>query len=413
MLSRLRDALTTRRIAALAVLLVGCLAFFAFTQPSVTGVDNRFGDVNETATVVESDLGVRNPNPIGASLGGLTVDYAVDMNGIRMATGVRSGVSLPRGRSTLPLRTTVANERIPSWWVSHVRNGERTELTVDASVHSSLLGASVGAPEVRRTVETDVLSSFDSTDPRPIGEDPVDGGPLLVVEETSARWGIVDAAETAIEMRFVVHNPTVYPIPVSELGYRATMNGVEMGTGATEGYGVIPPGESRTIRATTTLENANLDEWWVTHLENDQVTALRIDFSARFDLPTGTVSVPLDPLTYRETIETDIFGNDGAATAEADEDDGDGERGDGDGNERGTRTPTSGSTPTTAATPTTATPTPTASPTATATPTPEPTPTDDGLLDGDDGTTTPTPTDDGGLLSVDAPPGALPTTPAR
>jgi hypothetical protein len=171
-------------------------------------------------------------------------------------------------------------------------------------------------------------------------------------------------------MRFVVHNPTAYPIPFSELGYRATMNGVEMGTGATEGYGTIPPGETRTIRATTTLENANLDEWWVTHLENDQVTALRIDFSARFDLPTGTVAVPLDPLTYRETIETDVFGNDETATAAAAEDGGDGES--------GTRTPTPESTST-----------------ATPTPTPKPTPTDGGVLD-DDGATTPAPTDDGG-----------------
>jgi hypothetical protein len=46
----------------------------------------------------------------------------------------------------------------------------------------------------------------------------------------------------------------------------------------------------------------------VTHLERNQVTDLRIDFSARIDLAETTVRIPLDPLTYTETIETDIFG---------------------------------------------------------------------------------------------------------
>jgi len=312
------------------------------------------------------------------------------------------------------MTTRLANERIPTWWVSHVRNGERTTLAVNADVHSSTLGTSFGAPQVTRDIETDIISAFNSTEDRPVGSSPT-GGPLLVMEETSAQWGEVSAAETNIDMRFVVYNPNAYPIPVSELSYRATMNGIEMGNGTTEGQGVIPPGETRTIRATTTLNNDNIDEWWVSHLRNDQVTDLRIDFSARFELPTETVDVPLDPLTYTRTIETDIFDNKERASGGSD----------------GTATPTPAPTSTPTPTPSdddglldgddgTATPTPTPEPTSTSddgTPTPTPTPNDDdGILDGDDGTATPTPTpeptstptptptptptDDDGLLSV-------------
>jgi len=391
-------------MTVVAVLLLAGVVFFVFGQPTVTDVDNRFGEVNETTTVIESDLTVRNPNPVGASLGGLTVDYAIDLNGIRMANGTKAGVSMASGRSTIPMTTTLANERIPPWWVSHVRNGERTELAVNADVHSSLLGASFGAPQVTRTIETDIISAFNSTEDRPVGASPT-GGPLLVIRETSAEWGDVDAAATHIDMQFVVHNPNSHPIPVSELGYRATMNGVEMGTGATEDRGVIPPGETRTIEATTTLNNENIDEWWVSHLRNDQVTELRIDFSARVELPSGTVEIPLDPLTYTRTIETDIFDN------KADDGSADGE----DGTE-------------------TSTPTPTATPGedddaglldgdgGTGTPTPTPTPNDDGsLLDGTEGTETateaptptPPPTDDGGLLSVGAHADAVPVAPVR
>ena len=346
MLARLRSVLSTTRrlvtLAVVAVLLLAGVAIFFLSQPSVAGVDNRFGNVNETTTVIESELRVRNPNPIGASLGGLTVDYAIDLNGIRMATGIKKGVSVDQGESTVPMTTALANERIPTWWVSHIRNGERTTLAVNADVHSATLGTSFGAPKVTREIETDIISAFNSTASRPVGSSPT-GGPILVIRETSAQWGAVSAAETNIDMRFVVHNPNSYAVPVSELSYRTTMNGVEMGNGTTDGQGVIPPGGTRTIEATTTLNNQRIDEWWVSHLQNDQVTDLRIDFAARIELPTGTMEIPLDPLTYTRTIETDIFDNkpdDGASDA---------------GSESGTTTPTG-------------------------TPTPTPTPTDGGLL---------------------------------
>jgi LEA14-like dessication related protein len=309
MFSLLRSRLSLRGLLVVAVILLVAVVGVVFGQPSVDGVDNRFGAVNETTTVIEGDLRVSNPNPAGATLGGLTVEYAVEMNGIRMATGVKKGISLPQGESTIPMTTALKNERIPGWWVSHIRNGERTEVAIDADIHSSLLGASFGAPEVTRPIETDMLSAFNSTERRPVGEEGANGEPVFYIEETSARWGSVDESATRIEMRFVVSNPNPYPVPISELSYDATMNGVEMGSGATEGYGVVPPGETRTIRATTVLNNENIDEWWVTHLNNDQVTQLRIDFAARIELPTGTIEIPIPPLTYTETIETDIFGN--------------------------------------------------------------------------------------------------------
>jgi len=403
-------------VGVAGVVLLAGIAVFVLGQPSVSGVDNRFGGVNETTTVVESDLTVRNPTPIGASLGGLTVDYAIDMNGIRMATGVKQGLSLPSGESTVPMTTHLANERIPAWWVSHLDNGERTELAINADVHSSALGTSFGTPQVTRTVETDVISAFNSTERRPVGGEGPTGEPILYIEETSAQWGAIDSSATEIDMRFVVYNPNPYPVPVSELSYRATMNGVAMGAGATEGQGTVPPESTRTIRATTVLDTANIDKWWVTHIENGQRTELRIDFSARIELPTGTVEIPLRPLTYTETIETDIFGS----KDETDADD------------AATPTQEAGVTPTSTSTSDeeTTTPTPiddggllaggeeTTTPTSTADEeTTTPTPTDDGLLDGGEETATPTPADDGrtttptpvddGLLDARPPHGSI------
>ena len=319
MLSKVSSVLlgSKLRIVGVAVLLLGAsvggaFALGVFGTPAVTGVDNEFAGVNETQTTIQSDLRVQNPNPIGANLGGLTVDYAVDMNGIRMAEGTKAGVDVARGNSTLPFTTYMANDRIPEWWVSHVSNGEQTTLTVDASVHSSTVGQSFGAPKVERSIETDMLSQFNSTETRPVNaSQPLVSDPVLYVNETSAQWGAVNESATPLNLDFRVYNPKSYPVGVSEVGYEITMNDVAVGEGTTEQGYTVGPESTETVETTTLIDNAKLDEWWVTHLERDQVTDLRIEFYARLEVTGGeTIRVPLRSLTYTETIETDIFGND-------------------------------------------------------------------------------------------------------
>lgn len=369
--SRVRTLLGLGGLALLVVLAAAAAGLIG--APGVAAVENRFGGVNATTTVIETDVIVSNPNPIGVRLGGVTVTYAVDLNDVRLANGTKRGVAVTSGNSTIDFRTRMANDRIPAWWITHVRGGEQSALAVETTVTSGLLGRSVSFVPVERPIETDLLSSFNSTEPRPVDansqfvEDPV-----LYVNETAASWGEVSESETPIDLRLVVYNPKPVPYAITRLEYTITMNDVAVGEGASDREHVILPGETETIRTTATIANQRLDEWWVTHLQREQVTDLRIDFAARIETPGGqTVTVPLDRLTYTETIETDIFGTkaagaDQAATTESD----------------GEATPTTSPT----ATPTESTPTPTATPspsptaTPTETPTPTPTETDDGIL---------------------------------
>jgi LEA14-like dessication related protein len=147
----------------------------------------------------------------------------------------------------------------------------------------------------------------------------------------------VSDAETPIEMEFDVYNPNLEPYVVTEIGYDVTMNGVEMGSGSTEEEYVIPSYGSETVALTAALRNERLDDWWVTHLDESvnghQVSDLRIEFYAVVELPSGEeLTVPLDALTYEETVETDIFdeglhqgeetGDDGSTDADGADDGG-------------------------------------------------------------------------------------------
>jgi len=288
-------------VVLIAVVIGAGLAAGVLGAPGVEGIDNRFGSVNETATMIETNVTVNNPNPIGVSLGGLSIDYGVSMNDVPMASGHKEGISVGTGESSVALRTRLDNQRIPDWWVTHVRNGERTTMTVNGTVSSSLLGQSAEIPSNDREITTNIDGALDSDQTRPINANrALVSDPMLYLNETSGSWGDVNDSVTEIEMAFVVYNPKSYAVPVSELGYNMTMNGVAVGSGQSKETTVIEPGTTETITTTTVMRNERLDEWWVSHVENDQVTDLEIAFSARIDLSnagvTGAdpVEVPLD-----------------------------------------------------------------------------------------------------------------------
>jgi LEA14-like dessication related protein len=295
---------------SLGVVLAGGYSAGLLGAPSVAGAQNQFGNVTDETTEIHSNLVVNNPNPVGISLGDVTVSYDVLMNDVEMANGTKEGVSVGSGNSTVAFTTEMRNDRIPAWWASHVRNGEHTTVRVDAEVRSGTLGRTFQAPPVEEEVSTDLISNFNSTETREVNADqPFVSDPVAYVNETSAQWGEVTDAETPIDTKFVVYNAKSMPMVISEIGYEITMNDVRVGNGTTDREHVIEGHSTETIRTETVIQNQQLDEWWVSHLENDQVTQLQIDFYAKIEVGGETFRVPLDDLTYEETVETDIFGN--------------------------------------------------------------------------------------------------------
>ncbi|WP_439026164.1 LEA type 2 family protein [Haloarchaeobius sp. DT45] len=312
--SKLRIAATG--VVSLVVIVGLLVAVVGVGAPSVDGVENRFGDVNESTTVVVSEIGVHNPNPIGSGFLDVTADYEIGMNGITMATGRKENIQTPPGNSTLELRTDLQNEKIPAWWASHIQNDEQTQVAIDARLNAGLVGRSFSVPTQKRSIQTDMLSSFNSTETREVNADqPLVSDPVLYVNETAGQWGNATNETTPIVLDFYIYNPKPYPIPISQIDYAIFMNELTVGNGTNTQEYVLQPGEVTQVRTVTRIENDRLDEWWVTHVQNDQVTQLRIEFDATLEVSGTKVTVPMDAFTHRETIETDIFGTKDGSTA--------------------------------------------------------------------------------------------------
>ena len=304
-------------LVVVVVALVGtATAIGVFGLPEVTAVENHLVGANESSTTVQSNLTVSNPNPFPIPLRRADVTYTVFMNGLSVADGQESGVSLGPGNSTVRVRTALANDRIDEWWITHVRRGERTNLTVSATVDSARVDGSVSRRVARRTVRTDVISAFETTDTVPVNASrSVVSDPVLYVNETTARWGTVTRNRTVVHTRLRVYNPKSYAVPITSVSYDVGMNGVAVANGSTEDIRPIPPRSHRNVSARLIVDNGKLDEWWVAHVERKQTTTVRVDYTVGLDLSAyggGTRTVSPAPIT--QTFRTDVFGNRGNHT---------------------------------------------------------------------------------------------------
>ncbi|GGN89426.1 LEA type 2 family protein [Haloarcula pellucida] len=305
------------KLLVVVVLALGTAGGAAFAlgavgAPTVESVDNHFAGVSNETTAVHTNLTVNNPNPVGVQLGGTAVDYTVAMNGVPIASGDKSGLALAKGNSTLAFATQMQNGQIPPWWHTHIENGETTEVTIDADVSSSMLGGRSLSVAQDKTIETDIIGQFNSTETRPVNANqPLVSDPVLYINETRGSWDRANLteSETPMDLAFTVYNPKPYPYTVSKIGYEISMNDVTVGEGETERGYTIGPGQTETIEADTAIQNGNLDRWWVTHLERNQVTDLSIDFYLVLEGGGEQFRIDLDAIDYETTIETDIFGN--------------------------------------------------------------------------------------------------------
>ncbi len=118
-------------------------------------------------------------------------------------------------------------------------------------------------------------------------------------------WGDVTDKHVEIVTTVDVDNPNSFAIDLQPVGvgYRVYMNDVLMARGSKQGER-IPQGSS-SIDVTTQLIQTNIPDWWVAHMENDEVTTVRAE--AAVDLETPVYSHTFEGIEYTHEITTDFI----------------------------------------------------------------------------------------------------------
>lgn len=295
-------------LAGVVLLLVGVgvVGAVVFDRPSIVGVDNDWGEVTENRTEIETRIAVDNPGLLELADGVTNVEYTVSLNDVRIADDRVERVNVSGDRDVISATTWANNDRVPEWWASHINHNETTTVRVDPTVTTAIAGLTfpADAQTRTRTVRTNMLEPLRTDRTRGIN---AFGRTVLIVNETDAHWGHATVERTPLNASATITNPTSVPIPVADIGYTIRMNGVRVGHSTADQRTVIPPHSTRTVRTRAIIDNSKLDRWWVTHVRNDTTTRLSVDFYATIDYRGTQRRIPLDPLTYRRTFETDFF----------------------------------------------------------------------------------------------------------
>jgi len=288
--------------------LVGIAAYgvLVIDKPRVESVDNSWGTVEDDRSEIETEIAVDNPFLLRVGDGVANVRYTVAMNDVRFADEREKQVQLQGRDDVVTVRTWIDNSEIPDWWVTHVNRNETTTVRVDPAVVVEYGGVDVQAdPWTReRTFQTDLLDPLQTERTR---EFSAFNRTVLVVNETDARWGHATTERTPINASATVTNPLPAPIPITNVSYTVRMNGIVVGQGRAGQQTLIPAESTRTIRANATIDNSELDEWWVTHLRNDETTRLSVDFNATVEYAGVERELPLEFVSYNRTFETAVF----------------------------------------------------------------------------------------------------------
>lgn len=306
-----RLGLAVLGVVLLVVLVVGGVGAAVATgavqveQPTLESVDVSWGQVTNESTTIDTQVVVNNPNPVGIPAL-VSIEYAVTMNNITMATGDPPAIGLSTGETTIDLETSIDNEKIPAWWASHINNGEHTVVAIKPAVEVPFYSRDL--PSQTRTVETDILSSLTIDEERSLT---VGDTTLLTITGSSAEWGEATEERTPLSYSLTLRNPSDTELRFSELRFSMKMNDLEVASGATEGEVVLPPGGTQTVELELVIDNSKLDEWWVSHIRANETTHASIDVVAVTGTGSQAQTVPLSFLSPSFRLQTDILGGGG------------------------------------------------------------------------------------------------------
>lgn len=289
-------------VILLSISLLGCAEQAGLGKPQIKGSTNQWGEVTDSTTEVITKVDVYNPNPVPLPLKNvLTTIY---MNDIMMGNGsaVKSEIDT-NSNSTIVISTDIQNDRISEWWISHIKNDEESSMVMKGDLVFDLKVTEFKYPiEKTRQVNTDILSGLSVSSQR------VDStGPgSITIESAESQWGEVNHDYTQVVTTVKVQNDYPVDISIEEINYVVEMNGIRLAEDTSDVTRVIEANSEAELSLTTKMMNDKLEEWWVTHIENNESSTLNTTVQAVVEAEDQRFELNL--LEQRSQFTTSLLG---------------------------------------------------------------------------------------------------------
>ena len=273
--------------------------------PSIKNISNKWGPVTDETTEIISSITIENNNPFKITIPRVDVDYSLKMNDIEMAHGTIDKINLEKGDTTIDLTSYFNNSRIPAWWVSHIKNNETTVVKIEPIVviDAEFAEPHIDAPSKTIPIETNLLESVNNLD-----EKTIEAGSInLTFTPVSINWGNVSDDKTELLLVFNFYNSFPVSIPIPEINYKISMNDIKIGNGTIEDSIILESYNDTLINITTNIDNNMLDDWFVSHLQNNELSVLEIFINSTINYYDFSYKID-DFLIYTHEFDTDILG---------------------------------------------------------------------------------------------------------
>jgi|Deesub1362B_J571_1020462.scaffolds.fasta_scaffold00250_8 LEA14-like dessication related protein len=259
--------------------LSGCTEQIQLGKPEIRDVSFTFGEVSNSFTEIKTIIEVYNPNPVPIPLKDILTE--IYMNGIKMGEGSAETAEIKaNGISKIIISTKIDNNKIPEWWISHLRNGEFTELLIKADLVFDLKLFEFKVPiEKREDVETHILSKLSLSSPQTINF----GFLKLTLESVEPRWGKITNETSEIILNIRVKNENPIDIPLSKLECYMTMNNLRIAEGRSNEPVIMTSNSETDLDLSIFINNTLLDDWWASHIKGGEKTEIEMTLKLFFE----------------------------------------------------------------------------------------------------------------------------------
>ena len=203
------------------------------------------------------------------------IEFNLYINDLKIASEVseKSIEVKPLGKTETSLRSFLNNNKIPDLWTTYLKKDDFNVTLAGNVTFGSWIREIVCPIGYKTRVHTPLLELLNIRHPRDLRAGPT----TLTLKSLNLTLGEVTSVQTKLNCNAVIYNPNSYPITLKRINYTIEMNGIKMGEGGDKYNSTVLEAKiDNNVWFMAIMNNAMLDDWWATHLRNNQVTNVAV-----------------------------------------------------------------------------------------------------------------------------------------